>query len=184
MALPENPKIYIETGRLFIRQYRESDKALMREMQCDPGWMKNFPFTRTPDESDALVEKFAAEVEREGFSFFALEDRETGEFAGYTGLHIPDWGPSFGPCVEIGWGIRNKFSGQGLVTEAAGACLVFARDQLKLPEVYSFTTPKNAKSIAVMERIGMTRVEGGDFMHPRVDPESPFARHVLYRIRF
>jgi len=175
-------KVFLETERLKLRQWCEADKPFMQEMQCDRQWMKNFPIVRTPDESDALVEKFAAEAEREGFSFFAMEMRETGEFAGYTGLHIPDWGPLFGPCVEIGWGVRKKFQGRGLVSEAARGCLDFARDQLNLKEVYSFTTTGNRKSIAVMERIGMKRVPGGDFIHPKIDPASPFARHVLYRI--
>lgn len=177
----KSPKIFIKTDRLLVRSYKDADKAFMREMQCDPDWMKHFSITRTPEAADALIDKFNAEILREGFSFWALEMREGGEFAGYTGLHVPDWNPDFGPCVEIGWGIRKKFMGQGLVTEAARASLDFAKS-IGLKEVYSFTTLGNKKSMAVMERIGMTRVKGGDFMHPRVDPKSPFARHVLYRI--
>jgi hypothetical protein len=34
-----------------------------------------------------------------------------------------------------------------------------------------------------MERIGMRREPGSDFMHPQVPPEYPLLRpHVLYRI--
>lgn len=172
---------FFTTDRLIARAYSEADKVFMREMQCDPDWMKNFPFTRTPEQADALVERFNAEIEREGFTFFALEMKDTGEFAGYTGLHVPDWETPFGPCVEIGWGIRKKFMGQGFVTEAGIACFEFARG-LGLKEIYSFTTTGNKKSMAVMERIGMSKVEGGDFMHPSIDPESPFAKHVLFRI--
>lgn len=178
-----DPKVYLETKRLFLRQWCEADKPLMREMQTDPGWMVNFPFVRTPEESDQQVEKLAKEIDEMGFSFFAIEDKETGKFTGFTGLHVPDWEAEFTPCIEIGWGLRKAWWGRGLITEAAKGCLDFARDQLELKEILSFTTTGNAKSIAVMERIGMARVTGGDFMHPKIDPASPFALHVLYRIK-
>lgn len=182
--LPKNPKTFVETERLICRQWLEADKPLMAEMQCDPGWMEHFPFVRTIEESDKQVEKLAREIDELGFGFFALEDKQTGDFAGFTGLHVPDWDPPFGECIEIGWGLRKDFWGRGLVTEAAKGCLEFAKDKLRLKEVLSFTTTGNTKSIAVMERIGMARVKGGDFLHPKVDPKSPFALHVLYRVRF
>lgn len=177
-------KIFLETERLKLRQWCQADKPLMQEMQTDPGWMENFPFVRTPEESDAQVEKLAREIDQKGFGFFALELKESGEFVGFTGLHIPDWEAPFSPCIEIGWGLRKAWWGRGLVTEAGRGCLDFARARLGLKEIFSFTTTNNSKSIAVMERIGMKRVQGGDFMHPDIDPDSPFALHVLYRIRF
>lgn len=178
------PKVFLETERLKLRQWCEADKPKMAEMQCDPEWMKNFPFVRTPEESDAQVEKLAREIDKLGFGFFALESKETREFVGFCGLHVPDWDPPFGACIEIGWGLRSAWWGRGLVTEAGNGCLKFAKDNVGLKEVYSFTTTGNTKSMAVMERIGMTRVEGGDFLHPKIDPGSPFALHVLFRIRF
>lgn len=178
------PKFYFETDRLILRQWREADKPLMREMQTDPDWMINFPFVRTNAMSDRQVEKLTKEIDDLGFGFFALELKETAEFVGFTGLHVPDWEAEFSPCVEIGWGLRKAWWGRGLVSEAAKGCLEFASDELGLEEVLSFTTPGNKKSIAVMERIGLTRVSGGDFMHPKIDPKSPFALHLLYRIKF
>lgn len=40
----------------------------------------------------------------------------------------------------------------------------------------------NSRSIAVMERLGMERDLGGDFLHPGVPLESPLAPHVLFRV--
>jgi ribosomal-protein-alanine N-acetyltransferase len=48
--------------------------------------------------------------------------------------------------------------------------------------VVSFTTVANARSRAVMERLGMTRDAAEDFDHPTLDPDSPVLRHVLYRL--
>jgi len=51
-----------------------------------------------------------------------------------------------------------------------------------LKEIVSFTIPANLRSIAVMERLGMTRDLDGDFDHPNVPRGHPHRRHVLYRI--
>jgi RimJ/RimL family protein N-acetyltransferase len=48
--------------------------------------------------------------------------------------------------------------------------------------VVSFTTVANARSRAVMERLGMTRDPVEDFDHPTLDPDSPVLRQVLYRL--
>ncbi len=51
-----------------------------------------------------------------------------------------------------------------------------------LKEIVSFTVPVNLRSIAVMERLGMTRDPDDDFEHPNVPKGHPYRRHVLYRI--
>ena len=43
------------------------------------------------------------------------------------------------------------------------------------------TVPANARSLAVMQRIGMTRDPTDDFDHPRVTDDR-LRRHVLYRL--
>jgi RimJ/RimL family protein N-acetyltransferase len=50
-------------------------------------------------------------------------------------------------------------------------------------EVVAITSHLNARSQAVMERIGMVRDPDGDFDNPLVPRESPLLRHVLYRAR-
>jgi RimJ/RimL family protein N-acetyltransferase len=47
----------------------------------------------------------------------------------------------------------------------------------------SFTTVANVRSQAVMRRIGMTHDPADDFGHPRIAPDQPTHRHVLWRIK-
>jgi ribosomal-protein-alanine N-acetyltransferase len=44
------------------------------------------------------------------------------------------------------------------------------------------TSTTNRRSMAVMERLGMTRDPADDFDNPRVPEGSPLVRHVLYRL--
>jgi RimJ/RimL family protein N-acetyltransferase len=84
--------------------------------------------------------------------------------------------------VEIGWRLDRHAWGHGYATEAARAAAGFAFTVLGLDELVSFTSDGNARSRAVMERLGMTRDEGGDFHHPNVPAGHALRPHVLYRL--
>jgi RimJ/RimL family protein N-acetyltransferase len=139
-------------------------------------------------------------------------DRVSGEVVGRGGLSRPpvddDWGQiyTFLPpepwvrvtyessrpftahanWLEIGWALRREFWGHGYASEMGRAALAFAFDVLGVQAVVSCTVRHNARSRAVMERIGMSyageirsrgMVEGID--GERAD--APFAVYVLLR---
>lgn len=88
--------------------------------------------------------------------------------------------------LEIGWALRRKFWGCGYATEIGRAGLAFAFDVLGMQAVVSCTARHNARSQAVMERIGLryaseikTRgmAEGAE----REQDDAPFAVCVLPR---
>jgi RimJ/RimL family protein N-acetyltransferase len=88
----------------------------------------------------------------------------------------------FTPAAEIEWRLVPEAWGRGYATESAGAALKFGFESRGLAEIVSFTVPANARSRAVMERLGMTRDRGDDFDHPRLPPGHRLRRHVLYRL--
>jgi RimJ/RimL family protein N-acetyltransferase len=171
----------LTTKRLVLRAWRDSDREPFAGLNADPRVMRHFPATLTRDESDDLVDRCIAHEAAHGFTFFAVELRESGEFIGMTGLARPAFESHFTPCVEIGWRIAFDHWNRGYATEAARECLRFALDQLGLSEVVAFTAPGNAPSRRVMEKLGMTRDPADDFDHPRLAEGHPLRRHVLYR---
>jgi RimJ/RimL family protein N-acetyltransferase len=56
--------------------------------------------------------------------------------------------------LEIGWALLRPFWGQGYATEIGRAGMVFAFEELGADEVVSYTETRNARSRAVMERLG------------------------------
>lgn len=88
--------------------------------------------------------------------------------------------------VEIGWALRREFWGRGYASEIGRAGLDFAFDVLGVQAVVSCTIRHNARSRAVMERIGMRYageirsqglVEGSD----EEQDDAPYAVCVLLR---
>jgi len=169
----------IETPRLTLRRWRESDHEPFVRINCDPRVMEFFPACLTREESDGLIARAEAHFEQHGFGPCAAELRGTGELAGFVGLMVPEFEAHFTPCVEIGWRLGAAYWNQGLATEGAEALLKFAFGELGLGEVVSFAVAENLRSRRVMEKIGMTY--DCDFEHPRLPEGHPLRRHVLYR---
>ncbi|MFD2077840.1 Protein N-acetyltransferase, RimJ/RimL family [Actinopolymorpha cephalotaxi] len=107
-----------------------------------------------------------------GFGTWAAYDRDDGELVGRGGIapYVLDGRSTH----EIGWTVRPERWGRGYATEMGAAGLVLAFTELGAREVVAFTLPHNARSRAVMDRLGM-----------RFAREVPHAgmRHVLYVVR-
>lgn len=170
------------TDRVVLRAWREADAAPFAALNADPEVMRYFPSVLTREDSDALIGRIEEQFENHGYGLWAAEERATGAFMGFVGLiKLRDELP-FAPGVEIGWRLAKEYWGIGYAPEAARAALAYAFAHVGADEVYSFTAVQNEPSIRVMEKIGMRRVEGGDFDHPLVSEESGLKRHMLYRI--
>ena len=182
MNLTGRPLIVLETERLRLRSWIESDRHLFREINADTKVMEFFAFRRSHAEADALLEKINSSIRETGLGFYCLELKETSEPVGFCGLslaNMPDIFPA--ETVEIGWRLATRFWGHGYVTEAGRALLDFAFREKSIPAVLAFAVAENRRSTAVMERIGMRPCRDMDFDHPRVPGTHPhLKRHVVY----
>ncbi|WXL27645.1 GNAT family N-acetyltransferase [Ectopseudomonas mendocina] len=172
--------MHLETSRLILRLWRKSDLDGFAELNADSQVMRHFPACLTRQQSDALAERCQGYIESQGWGFWAIEEKASGQFVGFTGLHHQPEKFSFSPCTEIGWRLHRRFWGRGYATEAAIVCLDYAFDDLGLLEVVAFTAHSNHRSEAVMRRLGMSFKQ--TFLHPDVDPESSLSTHLLYGI--
>lgn len=173
----------LRTERLILRQWREADREPFARMNQDPPVMEYFPAVLSREESDALVDRAAAQVAEKGFGPWAAELRATGAFIGFIGLSIPRFEAAFTPCVEIGWRLAAEHWGKGLATEGAKAAVAYGFAHVGLSEVVSFTTVNNMRSRRVMEKLGMTHDPRDDFEHPLLPEGHPMRPHVLYRLK-
>jgi RimJ/RimL family protein N-acetyltransferase len=170
----------IHTSRLVLRQWLESDHEAYIAMNSDEEVMRYFPALQTKEDTLAQIERFQTFIDENGYGFFAVERKDTGDFIGFTGLSQPRFERFFTPCVEIGWRLDKAQWGMGFAQEAARACLELAFDRMGLKEVYSFTSLLNAPSMNVMQKIGMREV--GQFEHPNLPDGHRLKTHVLYKI--
>jgi RimJ/RimL family protein N-acetyltransferase len=172
--------IFIETPRLILRQWKQSDEEPYISLNADPEVMEYFPSVKTPTETLAQIERIAAYIDKNGYGFWAVERKDNQQFIGFTGICEPGFDAHFTPCIEVGWRLSKENWGHGFATEAALACLDFGFDKLSLKEIYSFTSIHNYRSEKVMQRIGMEKA--GEFDHPLIADGHWLKKHVVYKI--
>jgi RimJ/RimL family protein N-acetyltransferase len=180
-SLQFDSPIQLQTERLRLRQWRLRDHAVFADMNADPEVMRYFPAALSREKSDAMANQIQSLITAKGWGLWAVERIEDERFVGFVGLHEPTHDFSFSPCVEIGWRLSRDTWGQGIATEAAKAALDFAFQELELDKLMSFTPKNNVRSMAVMERIGMSDTQQ-DFDHPALPKGHELERHALYCI--
>jgi len=171
----------LESERLLLRQWRETDREPWAALCADPEVMEFLGAPRNRETSDAAIDKWRDRISDQGWSFWALEIKQTAEFVGMAGLQVPAEPHPYLPCIEVGWRLARAHWGCGYASEAAMRALRFAFEVLQVPEVIATTAKNNVRSSAVMRRIGMLGPQE-TFIHPGVREGSLLREHVLYRI--
>jgi len=152
-----------ESERLAFRNWKEDDLMSMHLVSSDPVVMKNFPSTKTLDETKAFIVKMQDQFLAYKYCYFPAVLKTTNEVIGFIGLAYQTFDAPFNPAVDIGWRLAKKHWGKGYATEGAKACLKYAFETLNIKEVVSIASTVNTPSINVMQKIGMEHVY--DFEH-------------------
>lgn len=172
--------IHIETSRLQLRDWKDTDIKPFSRLNADENVMRYFPKTLSTEETNVFYQSIIAEFKECGFGLYAVEVKETKEFIGFIGFHRATFEADFTRCVEIGWRLKKEAWGKGYATEGAAACLHYGFNELGLSDIYSFTADVNTPSKNVMRKIGMSFNKY--FQHPKVEINSPLNKHVLYHV--
>ena len=172
----------VETARVRLRGWHETDRAPFAAMNADPQIMRHLGPPQSRTESDASIDRQIALMAAGEPAFWAAERVADGAFLGFIGVKPISFATPFAPGYEIGWRLAHEHWGKGYASEGARAALDHAFAAYKLDVIYAITVPANLPSQAVMWRIGMTRVAGGDFDHPLLEAGDPLRRHILFRI--
>lgn len=160
----------IRTTRLLLRPLSATDLEDFLRMQENPRVMATLGGLRTTEESKASFARLLGDWEKHGFGWWSLRLADSGQFVGRGGLRrVLVEGKDE---VEVGYGLLLEFWGRGLATELARESMRIGFNELRLPELVSFTLPTNLASRRVMEKAGF-RYER-DFIYANLS-------HVLYR---
>ena len=147
----------LHTDRLILRRWKKSDYAPFSAICRDPKVMQYIGSgaTRTPEQAGRAIQTFEREWNDRGYGLFAVEERNSGNFIGFTGLSLPGFLPEILPAVEIGWRFSRSSWGKGYATEAATAALSFGIEVLGMRDIVSIYQPQNVASKRIMQKLGL-----------------------------
>ncbi len=139
----------LETERLIMREISSSDiDAFAAFFAADESRFLGGPVDR--EKAWRKLSLFAGQWSLNGFGEWALEVRESGEFAGLCG----PWYPEGWPEQEIAWALMLGHYGKGYATEAANRALQFAYQNLGWTTAISLIDRANTASIRLAQRLG------------------------------
>jgi ribosomal-protein-alanine N-acetyltransferase len=145
--------VAIETPRLRVRPYVESDLDALHGLWTDPDVRRYLWDDRIITRAVAADTMHAsmASTATHGFGHWAVCPAGADELIGFCGLSSIDETPD----VELLYGLAPTYWHRGLASEAGRALLRFGFESIGLPRVYAITDTPNTASAAVMQRLGM-----------------------------
>ena len=153
----------LETERLRLRYWLESDRDAFAMMNAHPEVMHDYGGPISRADSDAKFDRYAEAFDQHGFGRWLVETA-SGEYLGYCGVMFGYPAHPLGNHHEIGWRLVRHAWGYGYATEAARAALRDVFQRKVLAEVLSYTTAENIRSQSVMSRLGLERDTSRDFV--------------------
>lgn len=147
----------ILTERLSIRRLEVCDAEAVFQYRSDPEISR---YQNWEPQSVGEVRSFIAGLDEISIDTpgrwyqLGLYVSGSGELAGDCGIHVQSHDPR---QVEFGITLAREFQGRGFATEALRAILGYLFTAMGKHRVFGSVDPRNAPSLALLERAGMRR---------------------------
>jgi ribosomal-protein-alanine N-acetyltransferase len=163
-ARKSNMKIFAETGRLILRELMPSDAQAMLRMDSNPEVMKFLGKTiSTIEEARGNINMVRAQYERFGIGRWAMIEKSSGEFIGWTGLKmVTELYNGHKDFYDLGYRMIPAYWGKGYATESAMASLAYGFRELQAEIIYGRAATGNRASINVLKKSGLKYIETFD----------------------
>ena len=148
----------LDTPRLRLRGYAVADFPAMLAMGQDPQVYRFL--TGQPDTGEGVWNRLlraAGHWALQGYGFWAVEEKASGQFIGTVGLAEFLRGiepPTVPATPEIGWVLAPRTHGQGYATEAVAAVLPWADAFFGPRRTTCLIHPDNVASLRLAARFG------------------------------
>jgi RimJ/RimL family protein N-acetyltransferase len=178
-------QVFLETQRLVLRRFSMNDVDNLVNLDADPDVMRfitgGVPTSRDEIENEVLP-AFLGYYERfEGYGFWAVIEKGTGEFLGWFHFR-PRAGAAVGE-VELGYRLRKSAWGKGYATEGSRALIRKGFTDFGVQRVVAQAMAVNQASRRVMEKAGLTLVRTfhADWPYPIEGDELGDVEYALDR---
>ncbi len=154
----KNKTLNIETSRLRLSEITIDDLENIHHLNSLPE-VDEFNTQGIPksiEDTEKIVKSIieSQQTNPRGSYDWKIILKETGEFIGMAGFSLSNNRFKLG---EIYYSLHPKYWGKGYATELAKRLVTLGVDELDLHKVEAGVATGNAKSIRVLEKIGMTR---------------------------
>ena len=143
----------VETERLLLRGWKESDLDPLAHMMANPEVTRFIGGVQPRSSVWRAIAMYVGLWALRGYGFWVVERKSDGAFLGRVGL----WRPESWPDIELAWSLDRPYWGNGYATEAARAVIDYGFLNLEVPKLVSLINPENGASQRVAMRLGETK---------------------------
>jgi RimJ/RimL family protein N-acetyltransferase len=143
----------IETARLRLRPYVETDLSDALAVLGDSGTMSFYPQPYSEEQVAAILRKNIDSYNLHRYGLFAVIEKDSGRFVGDCGITLPNIDGK--DEYEVGYRIGKAWWGRGYAPEAAAAIVTYGFGTLGLARLCSHMPADHLQSRRVAEKLGM-----------------------------
>ena len=159
-------KIHIQTERLIIREIEESDATGMFTLDSDPDvheFLGKKPI-KTIEEAKQSIEHIRKQYKANGIGRWAIIDKETGDFIGWTGLKYEQGLREDFDYYDLGYRLRKEYWVKKIATETAIASLKYGFEKMNLKEIGAAADINHIASNKILTKIGMKFIDKFEYV--------------------
>jgi len=154
-------KVHIETERLIIRDIEEYDVEGIFKLDSDPEvheFLGKKPI-KTMKEAEEVIAYIRGQYEKNGIGRWAVIDKKTKDFIGWTGLKYEEGLREDFSYYDIGYRLRKKYWGKGIATETAIESLKYGFEKLNLSEIGAAADINHIVSNKILKKVGLKFID-------------------------
>lgn len=159
--------MYLETERLILRKFEETDAERMFLMDSHPEVMKYIGISPLSDirETEKIIAMILQQYKDHGVGRLAVIEKKSNLLIGWSGLKfLTQEVNGYKNVFDLGYRFLPEYWGKGYASESAKASLDFGFNGLKIDIIYAHAHSENHASNHVLRKLGFRKT--GDFTEP------------------
>jgi ribosomal-protein-alanine N-acetyltransferase len=153
-----------ETDRFILRKIEKTDVDGLFLMESTPEvhrYLGEMPL-QNKAQTEKIIDHIQRQYEANGIGRWAVIDKKTGDFVGWSGLKYEQEVRPDRPYYDLGYRFRKEYWGQGIATETSIASLKYGFEVLDLKKICAAAHIENIASNKVLQKVGMKLIETFD----------------------
>ncbi|MEY8759667.1 GNAT family N-acetyltransferase [Chryseobacterium tongliaoense] len=159
--------MHLETERLILRKFKETDVGRMFLLDSDPEVMKYIGMAPLTDikESENVIRMIQQQYTDNGVGRLAVVEKESGLLIGWSGLKLLTQEINgYVNVYDLGYRFLPESWGNGYALESAKASLDFGFNDLDAETIYAHAHSENEGSNHILKKLGFQKT--GEFIEP------------------